>query len=214
MEPRKNPLIVIEGIDGAGKGSQSKGLVEWLISEKRNAFYQHFPNYESLTGKAIARHLKREWFAATTTPSTELVRDPVDETVFQCMMTINRYEEAKALLERLRHSTVVLDRYIPSGHVYGVVNGVPADFLDRIHAFLPQPDVCILIDIPVSESRKRMLLTRELDRYDNNQQMQERVRTEYLKLFRQNHWEVVDGMGSYDEVQRRIRECIPASVSF
>jgi dTMP kinase len=211
MEPRKNPLIVIEGIDGAGKGSQSKGLVEWLISEKRNAFYQHFPNYESLTGKAIERHLHREWTAMDVSVPTP-VKDPVDELVFQCMMTINRYEEAQALLEQLRHSAVVLDRYIPSGRVYGVVNGVPADFLDRIHAFLPQPDVCILIDIPVSESRRRR--TRGLDRYEAQEQMQERVRTEYLKLFRQNHWDVVDGMGSYDEVQRRIRECIPASVSF
>jgi hypothetical protein len=33
-----------------------------------------------------------------------------------------------------------------------------------------------------------------------------------LRLFRQNNWDVVDGMGSYDEVQRRIRECIPVSV--
>lgn len=214
MEPRKNPLIVIEGIDGAGKGSQSKGLVEWLIGEKRNAFYQHFPNYESLTGKAIARHLNREWYAVTEIPRSEPIKDPVDELVFQCMMTINRYEEAQALLERLRSGAVVLDRYIPSGRVYGIVNGVPAEFLDRIHAFLPQPDVCILVDIPVSESRSRMKLTRTLDRYDDNEQMQERVRTEYLKLFRQNHWDVVDGMGSYDEVQRRIRECIPASVSF
>jgi len=212
MEPRKNPLIVIEGIDGAGKGSQSKGLVEWLISEKRKAFYQHFPNYESLTGKAIARHLNREWSAAYTDEIGPTTTDPVDELVFQCMMTINRYEEAQALLERLRLGVVVLDRYIPSGRVYGIVNGVPADFLDRIHAFLPQPDVCILIDIPVSESRKRR--TRGLDRYEEQEQMQEQVRAEYLKLFRQNHWDVVDGMGSYDEVQRRIRECIPASVSF
>lgn len=211
MEPRRNPLVVIEGIDGAGKGSQSQGLVEWLTSEKRNAFYQHFPNYESLTGKAISRHLHREWAAMGASVSNP-VKDPVDELVFQCLMTVNRYEEAQALIERLRQGVVVLDRYIPSGRVYGVVNGVPAEFLDRIHAFLPQPDVCILIDIPVSESRRRR--TRSLDRYEAQEQMQERVRAEYLKLFRQNRWDVVDGMGSYDEVQRRIRECIPASVIF
>ena len=214
MEQRKNPLIVIEGIDGAGKGSQSKGLVEWLISEKRNAVYQHFPNYESLTGKAIKRHLHKEWVAASVFLHEPHAVDAVDELVFQCMQTVNRYEEAQALINLLQRGAVVCDRYIPSGRTYGIVNGVPADFLDRIHAFLPQPDVCILIDIPVSESRKRMKLTRALDRYDDNEQMQERIRTEYLKLFRQNHWDVVDGLGSYDEVQRRIRECIPASVSF
>lgn len=204
----KNPLIVIEGIDGAGKGSQSQGLVEWFISQQQDAFYQHFPNYESLTGKAIARHLNREWAACAERSPT--VRDPVDELVLQCLMTVNRYEEAHALLAQLQRRVVVLDRYIPSGRVYGLVNGVPAAFLDKIHAFLPQPDVCILIDIPVSESRRRR--TRDLDRYEAQEWMQERVRAEYLRLFRQNNWDVVDGMGSYDEVQRRIRECIPVSV--
>lgn len=209
---KNHPLIIIEGIDLSGKGEQSKRLVNWFIEQNQKAFYRHFPSYENLTGQAIARHLKKEW-AATNLVTSE--RDSVDELVFQCLMTINRYEEAQGLSQLLKQGVVVCDRYIPSGKVYGVINGVPSPFLDTIHEALPQADVSILIDIPVSEAiRRRSGRDERPDRYEEQEWLQERVRTEYLKLFRRNDWHVVDGLGSPDEVQARIARCVPKVVSF
>lgn len=209
---KTQPLIVIEGIDLSGKGEQAQRLVSWFQSQNLKAFYRHFPNYENLTGKAIARHLKKEW-AATTMSAAE--RDPVDELVFQCLMTINRYEEAADLSKLLTQGVVVSDRYIPSGMVYGAINGVPLPFLEKIHAALPQPDVYILIDLPVSEARRRASGRAETpDRYEEQVGMQERARSEYLRLFRQHDWTVVDGLGTPDEVHNRITRCVPQVLSF
>lgn len=209
---KNHPLVVLEGIDLCGKGEQSKRLVQWFLEQNQKAVYRHFPSYENLTGQAIARHLKKEW-AATNLATSQ--RDSVDELVFQCLMTINRYEEAKDLSQLLTQGVVVCDRYIPSGKVYGVINGVPQAFLDTIHEALPQADVSILIDIPVSEAiRRRSGRDASPDRYEEQEWMQERVRSEYLRLFRQNDWHVVDGTGSPDDVQARIVRCVPKVVRF
>lgn len=209
LSQRTHPFILIEGIDGAGKGSHAKQLVEGFLAQKTQAFYRHFPDYENLTGQAIARHLNRGWSA---TSSGSGLRDPVDELVFQCLQVANRYESANSLNELLRQGVVVCDRYIPSGLVYGKINGLPPQFLNAIHEALPQPDVCILIDVPVSETAKRR--SRKLDRYEEQQDMQEAARTEYLRLFRQNQWHVVDGTGSFEEVHSRVVGCIPSALLF
>lgn len=208
---KTHPLVVLEGIDRSGKGEQAKRLVDWFFAQNIKAFYRHFPNYENLTGKAIARHLKKEW-AATNLSASE--RDQVDELVFQCLMTVNRYEEADALKKMLTQGVVVSDRYIPSGMVYGAINAVPLPFLEAIHEALPQPDVCVLIDIPVSEAFRRASGRAEsADRYEEQVGMQERARSEYLRLFRQHDWPVVDGLGTQDEVHARITRCIPQVLS-
>jgi thymidylate kinase len=126
-------------------------------------------------------------------------------------MTVNRYEDAKEMTEQLRQGIVVCDRFSPSSRVYGRINDLPAAFLDGIQERLPQPDVCILIDIPVSEARRRR--SDLLDRYEEMDDMQERARSEYLQLFRNNGWHVVDGTESYETVQRRVRECIPQAMA-
>lgn len=221
----RHALIAIEGIDGSGKNTQSKMLVEWLQEKYPKAAYRDFPRYENVTGKAIKAHLHREWRAELTFkrggPDTVDGRDlsdtvyeqdtKLDELVFQCLMTMNRYEEAAELLHTLETGPVVLDRYWGSGFVYGAVNQVPEDWLMKVHAPLPQPDLCVLVDIPVEESWKRRPERR--DRYESQKDMLQKVRDAYHGLFEVmkqagKNWVVIDGIGSVEEVRDRLRKVV------
>jgi thymidylate kinase len=186
--------------------------VAWLKAERGHlATYRDFPRYENITGHAISAHLRRKWQAAELESEVLLARkSPMDELIFQCLMTINRYEETPELLETLKTSSVVCDRYWPSGYVYGEANGLPAKFLETIHAQLPQPDVCLLLDVPVSESFRRRPERR--DRYEKQISMLESVRAGYLTLFRRKGWHVIDATGNFNEVSARIYECFPQAM--
>jgi dTMP kinase len=204
---KKHPLVVIEGMDGSGKMTQARLLVETLKTDGFAATYFDFPHYENVTGKAILGHLKQTWGAAYT--KGDGIGAQLDELVFQCLMTVNRYEEAATVEGLLQKGPVVLDRYWPSGWVYGRANGLPDSFLRAIHAQLSQPNFCLFIDIPVEESFKRRPERR--DRYETQKGMLGRVRELYLQLFSEMGWKVVDGIGTVAEVHARIREAFPVS---
>lgn len=208
---RRYPLIVVEGIDGSGKQTQTKLLAEWLRAQGfGDAVRRDFPRYENLTGRLIKGHLDRDWQAETSARLTDRVDNVyIDEMVLQCLMTVNRFEEVDDLISYLWKGPVVLDRYWGSGFAYGAANGLDKGFLRKIHTLLPEPDVCVLVDIPVEESWKRRPERR--DRYEAQKTLLERVRANYIELFKEMEpvWKVIDGLGTVDEVQRRIHAVLP-----
>ena len=55
-------LIVLEGLDGAGKSTQVKRLKSYLETLPQGLDYIHFPRYESpVYGGLITRFLKGEY---------------------------------------------------------------------------------------------------------------------------------------------------------
>jgi dTMP kinase len=200
----RHPLIAVEGIDGSGKNTQAHLLVDWFKTQGFAATYRDFPRYENLTGKAIGAHLAGKWKASEDTG--------LDELVFQALMTVNRFEEIPEILQLLDKGPVVLDRYWASGYAYGAANGLPTEWLGTIHALLPAPDVCVLIDVPVGASWERRPERR--DRYETQKDMLEKVRQHYHDLFKEKiaagrEWHILNGMGTIDEVQERLRAVFP-----
>ena len=212
-----HPLIALEGIDGSGKATQSKLLVEDIQRRNQPVVRFEFPNYTNVTGPYIDTHLKQKWkaqFVHTTPPMDSIYGEgaedrELNELLFQCLQTVNRYEQALVLIEALKAQAVILDRYYASGLVYGTANGVPEQFLRTIHALLPKPDLYIFVDIPVEESYRRRPERR--DRYEKQKGMLERVRDIYLNLFTKEGWKIIDGVGSVDQIHARICDCVPTS---
>ena len=202
--PLRHPLIAVEGIDGSGKNTQAHLLVDWFKTQGFAATYRDFPRYENLTGKAIGGHLAKKWKA-----SDDLF---LDELVFQALMTVNRHEEIPEVLRLQEQGPVVLDRYWASGYAYGAANGLPTEWLKTIHALLPEPDVCVLIDVPVESSWERRPERR--DRYETQKDMLKKVQQHYYDLFEERaaagkQWTVINGLGTVDEVQARLRAVFP-----
>lgn len=230
-------LTVIEGIDGAGKKTQANKL-----AEKVDGIVFPFPNYDTEVGQVILGNLMEKWVAA----DVEQVRDleaPVEGSirkvyqptalinamVMQSLQAVNRYEFVGRIETALRAGRhVILDRWWPSGYVYGACDGLDRDWLLRIHKSLPQPDDLILLAIAPSDSIARRPERR--DRYENDSNMPVR-RALYQQLWQQrshhavncgrrsgacctcslddqSRWHVVDGTGSVDDVHQRILACV------
>src|SRR5579863_3042937 len=101
----RGKLIVIEGIDGAGKGTQAD-LLARAFQERGIPFVKFgFPRYESSFGRLIAQFLNGEFGPLAAV-----------DAHFSALLYAGDRFEAKPDLEAALHSgqTVVTDRYIAS----------------------------------------------------------------------------------------------------
>jgi dTMP kinase len=142
-------LIAIEGIDGSGKGTQAKLLLERAIREGHSSELLAFPMYEaSFFGSEIARYLNGEFGDVWS----------VHPRLAATLYAGDRFE-ARDRLWRLRAGLdlVICDRYTPSNQAHQSVKLAKperADFfawLDRLEheVFgIPRPDLVVFLDLP------------------------------------------------------------------
>lgn len=202
-------IVAFESCDASGKATQSTLLAERLGAERIA-----FPDYKTTAGEAILRLLKEEWqcLEDADTDNEEFYKwrpsESLNALVLQSLMTTNRLELLPQINEHIKAGKhLVFDRYYASGIVYGTLDGLEREWIERIQAPLSQPDIWIMLDIPPEESVKRRPERR--DRYEKMPGFQEKVRDGYLKLFEEKRalgekWVVVDGMGTIEEVSNRI----------
>jgi len=209
-------IICIEGTDAAGKATQSKRLAERLTAQ-RIAFPTYNEHPKSLVGPVIDAHLKGRWRTSAAMGPDEFTHADghLDALVFQALMTVNRYELAGQIdASVLRGQHVVLDRYWPSGYVYGSVDGLDKAWLLRIHECLPQPDLFILLDVTYETALARRPDRR--DRYEKRgKDFFDVIRLAYLDLWTHSReqkevaprarWTVIDGEYDADTVTGLIK---------
>ena len=152
-------LVVLEGLDGAGKSTQVKKLRAYLESIFGSLEYIHFPRYDApVYGKLISRFLRGD-FGGNDTVHPQLVA---------LLFAEDRHGAApgmKAVLSQGGH--VLLDRYVYSNIAYQCAklnDSVQADelrewiFNTEYGCFeLPEPDLNIFLDVPIGfvESKLR-----------------------------------------------------------
>lgn len=173
-------FVVFDGIDGGGKTTQVGHLRDYL-----NAKALKFPDYTTCTGTLIQRYLNG-W---RPTP------DELDSAVvLQALMVVNRYETSSVMADVLSKSSLVVDRYNGSGIAYGTADGLDRAWLDAIHVRLPQPDLYVLLDLPVEESFLRRPV-RDCD-YEDNRGRLAVARDVYQQMWaspaRQQSWRGTD----------------------
>lgn len=127
-------LIAFEGIDGAGKTTQARRLVERLRAQGRAARYTKEPT-DGPHGAALR--------ASATTgrlpPERELE-----------LFLLDRREHVRDELRPAldRGEVVVVDRYYLSTAAYQGARGLdPVEILRANEAFAPAPDLCVLLDL-------------------------------------------------------------------
>ena len=106
IEATVAPLIVIEGIDGSGKGTQAQQLTERLIATGRRVRLLSFPRYrETLFGHAIGDFLNGRFGQL----------NEVHPFLASVLYAADRFESKSVLADALHQSDVVVcDRYVPS----------------------------------------------------------------------------------------------------
>ena len=195
------PLIVIEGIDGSGKGTQAQQLTERLTATGRRVQLLSFPRYrETLFGHAIGEFLNGRFGQL----------DQVHPFLASVLYAADRFESKQVLLDALQQSDVVVcDRYVPSNlaHQGAKVEGSERDELlrtiERIEFdifLLPRPSLVVLLDVPVEIAQRNIAAKKPRSYTDKAADLQEadaaylqRVRDVYLQLASSNSsWQRVE----------------------
>lgn len=152
-------LIVIEGLDGSGKATQTQKLSDYLLENNRQVLRLTFPDYESPSSSLIKMYLNGELgdnpsdvnaYAASTFYA-------VDRVASYIKSWKKDYESGKVIL---------CDRYATSNIIYQMAK-IPQDkwdsFIDWQYDFeynklqLPAPDKVIYLDVEPKVSQKLML---------------------------------------------------------
>lgn len=144
-------LVVLEGLDGAGKSTQVKKLREYLERVFGSLEYIHFPRYDApVYGELISRFLRGDF------GSNEAVHPQLVALLF----AEDRHGAAPGMKRVLAGGgTVLLDRYVYSNIAYQcaklkdseeaadlrewIINTEYGDF------DLPRPDLNIFLDVPI-----------------------------------------------------------------
>ena len=156
-------LIVLEGLDGAGKSTQVKMLRAYLETRCPELEYIHFPRYEApVYGDLISRFLRGE-FGSNAEVHPQLVA---------LLFAEARHGAAPSMKEALSAGkTVLLDRYVYSNIAYQCAKlKDPADkarlrdwiFNTEYGDFgLPVPDLNLFLDVPIGFVQKSLSKNRE-----------------------------------------------------
>jgi dTMP kinase len=182
-------LIAFEGLDQSGKQTQAERLKATVEARGRTAVLLDFPAYETRIGKEIedALHGAREY----------------SPDVMQLLYVANRYEKKPQMEQMLAHGTVIIcDRYLASSIAYGEAHGLDGAWLRAMQAYLPAPDLTILLDIAPEIAAGRKTTNR--DKYERDLALLSRVRESYRRQAAADDWLRLNG--------ERAKEVVAADV--
>ncbi|MGI9191220.1 MAG: dTMP kinase [Chitinophagaceae bacterium] len=172
--PIDRPLfIVLEGIDGSGKTTQSR-LLEASFNEMGQTCHRTFEPTDNKIGRIIRSVIQREETVNPETLAALFVADRLDHI-------LDANYGMKAQLAQGRH--VVCDRYYFSSYAYHSLD-VPMDWViqsNSLCAQLLKPDIIFFIDVDPALSMQRIANNREQNDLFETQHQLEKIRENYLK---------------------------------
>jgi len=182
-------IIVIEGVDQAGKKTQSELLAKALKARKLKTKLFSFPDYSTPIGKEIERYLhgKRKF----------------PPQVIHCLLAANRWEKVNEIKNAIsKNSILIMNRYYQSNLIYGLLNGLKAEWLEHLDAGLPKADLVIVLDVNPKESFRRKKSNR--DKFEKNKEFSQKVSRTYREISKKKHWKLVDASRSKEQVHNSI----------
>ena len=147
-------LIVLEGLDGAGKSTQVKRLKEYIRDNCGELEYVHFPRYDApVYGNLISRFLRGEFGA----------NDVVHPQLAALLYAEDRHNAAPEIKKSLMEGKpVLLDRYVYSNIAYQCAKLADDTQAEELRQWifdteyrqfgLPVPDLNLFLDVPIGRS--------------------------------------------------------------
>ena len=143
-------LIVIDGLDGSGKATQTSLLYEELWGKGRDVKKISFPNYDDPSSALIKMYLGGELAENA---------DGVNAFAASSFYAVDRYASFKRFWENDYHregSIILADRYVSSNAIHQMVK-LPRDQWDSFLTWLadyefeklglPRPDLVLYLDM-------------------------------------------------------------------
>ncbi|MCP2258683.1 dTMP kinase [Streptoalloteichus tenebrarius] len=208
-------LVVIEGLDGAGKRTLADALTAALTERGRRVARRAFPRY----GENVHADLVRDALHGR-------LGDVIDSVHGMAVLYALDRRDAAAQLraDLLANDLVLLDRYVASNAAYGAARlrqGADGEFVAWVRQLeverfgVPVPDAHLLLRVPVdvaaqrAEHRANNEADRERDHYEVDADLQARCAAVYDELAAAGWlapWHVVDGSAGVDvaDLLRRV----------
>jgi len=189
----KGAFIVLEGLDGSGKTTQAKLLVNRL-KQSRKAVYTAEPS----RGK-IGMFIRKQILYAEKRPPV-----CVEGLLFAADRIDHMQREVQPALEN--GHLVVCDRYIYSSLAYQGGEGLGLDWIQTINEYALKPDLALFIDVSpetvLNRLRRKKSLMENLD-------TQRKVREVYLNFAETGDLVLIDG----NKARKEVAELVFAQVS-
>ena len=190
----KGKVIVIEGMDKAGKTTQSRLLLGALKLLGKICVMIDLPDYTTPIGGEIRAFLDGK-------------RDYPNE-LKHMLLSANRWEKKREIESMIDNGTIViLNRYYQSNLVYGISNGLSINWLLNLDKGLPKEDLVILLDVNPTTSFQRAEAEYR-DTFEMNQTLLLEVYKNYRKLARRFNWKVVNGEKTKEQVHADLMNVI------
>ncbi|XP_072724439.1 thymidylate kinase isoform X2 [Ciconia boyciana] len=169
MAGRRGALIVLEGVDRAGKSTQGRRLVEALRVDGYRADLLRFPERTTEIGQLISSYLVKE-------------KNLEDHTV-HLLFSANRWEHVPLMKEKLHQGiTLVVDRYAFSGVAFtSAKENFCLEWCKQPDIGLPKPDLILFLQLSPEEAAERGNFGNE--RYENSS-FQEKVLQSFYHLMK------------------------------
>jgi len=171
----KGKLIVLEGINGCGKGTQLFKLVKGIyeLDKAQTVFVTREPNEFDENGQNARRILKSDG-------------DPYTNAAEAVKYFAKNRETHNAIFAPLleRGITVVSDRYYHSNLAFQHAQGVSYEEIAKQNKHAKIPDLTIILDVPVEVAFERLSKRDGENRrkFDSNLEFMKKVRENYLEL--------------------------------
>ncbi len=192
----KGKLIAFEGIDGVGKTTQAKLLLEYLETRDYSVKYIKDPS-EGPYGRKIRQ-------------TAQSGKRLAPEEEYHLFMEDRKENTRDHILPSLNQGDIVLmDRYYYSTIAYQGALGLSTDRIRQENeVFAPKPDMVILIGLPVKDALKRI--------HENRKGQQDAFETEDYLIAVQTVFDKmsdpcilrVDGSESIKEVFMEVVEAV------
>lgn len=187
--------IVLEGIDGAGKSTQTQLLEQYLTKKGYKTKKIVEPTTSSI-GKLIRQQL-------TNPESTNDINQQILTLLFAAdRLTLKKeINEAKNTKEKI----IISDRSFYSSICYQNNPTITPEWVRLVNKHAPRPDLTILLDLTEKEAIKRC----DKEEVFENTDFLEKTRKNYLNLLKtEKNIEVIDATQTLQEIQEKIIKTI------
>ena len=212
-------LIVIEGLDGSGKATQSQQLFDYMQSSGERVLKITFPDYDSESSALVKLYLRGELGSA----------DEVNAYAASSFYSADRYiSYKKSWGEQWRQGyTIISDRYTTSNAVHQMAKLPPEmweEYLTWLWDYefakmkLPAPASVIYLDMPPELSRELMMKRyggdkAKADIHEADFDYQQRCRSAAMFAAERLGWTVLScnnggELCSVEDMAERIREAL------
>lgn len=193
MTLNNGKIIVVEGTDKAGKGTQSRLLLNALKISGIRCAKMDFPDYTTAIGQEIGAFLDG--------------RRNYTMEVKHMLLSANRWEKKNEIERMIKKDTIIImNRYYQSNIVYGVSHNLGLKWLLNLDKGLPKEDLAIVLEVNPNISYQRA--PRDRDTFEMDQKLLTKVHKNYRILAKQFNWKIIDGDRDSEQVHNEIMNIV------